>query len=468
MSNCDSNCEAVAGLNEAAANLIQYRDLINTWLNGGQNQTVNIGGTNIKTLLGLAMDIKQLVGVWPDNVTIKIDSTTKKIYVPLKTNGGIRTGTQGLYVDSSDFLQLGGGLAKDTTTGQIYVDFEQMPTAKFDAILEKFRKGLRLPKWLTSNLSIFVDDSSTAASDSLDDGRGLSASKPFKTLQAAVNYVTENYNLSTHNVTIYVRTNTTYSGQLTLPDYQTISGFISIQPWSGSGTTIATTGRYKIKRTQAATSSGSTSAGLLCSGGLWNLYNADIDTDISTFTKSARAQSGIFQNNGRLSLYGVYVRTNLTDKAAIDALTFSESLSGVGLNIQGGSLFISPGDIFSVIEAEVATGITKTYVHTPISVSGNGVITIYGSNQTGKNENLFLKNRSMQAAAIASNGGKIIGAATGTEIDIMKVKMYSGYTATGRRYRCTGGGSMNINQGADYFPGALDGTVDAESYSWYK
>ncbi len=74
----------------------------------------------------------------------------------------------------------------------------------------------------------------------------------------------------------------------------------------------------------------------------------------------------------------------------------------------------------------------------------------------------------MQASAIASNEGKIIGSATGLEIDIMKVKMYSGYTATGRRFRCLSGGSMNINQGLEYIPGAQDGTVESESYSYYK
>lgn len=230
MSDCDKNCEAIAGLNEYAANLIEYSKRIDRWLNGGQNEFVDVGGVQTPTLRNLVMAIKQLVGVWPDNLTIKIDPTTKKIYVPLVPNGGVHVAENGgLYINASDFLQLGGGLAKDPVTGEIYVDFSQMPTDKFEALL----KSIKVPIWLNGNTTFYVNKTHSAASDSLttpaDDGRGLTPDKPFKTIQAAINYVINNYNMVNFIATVLVAPGN-YEENLTLGQFSKTTGFIVIRP----------------------------------------------------------------------------------------------------------------------------------------------------------------------------------------------------------------------------------------------
>ncbi len=98
MSGCDNNCDAVAGLHEAAANLIQYSKLIESWLNGKIDETVDIGGVPTPTLLHLIDSIRQFVGVWPDGETIRL-CPDKKIFVPLKDGGGIIVDEDGLHLD---------------------------------------------------------------------------------------------------------------------------------------------------------------------------------------------------------------------------------------------------------------------------------------------------------------------------------------------------------------------------------
>ena len=133
----------------------------------------------------------------------------------VKTGGGLAVDTETgkLYVDFSlvpddqmqaivlAMVQTGGGLAVDKT-GKLYVDFASMPTDKFEAML----KSIRVPIWLTKNKNFYVNGAS--GSDTLDAGRGESTGKPFKTIQACVDYVCENYNIGPYNMVINVSAGT--------------------------------------------------------------------------------------------------------------------------------------------------------------------------------------------------------------------------------------------------------------------
>lgn len=58
---CDNNCQELDSLHESAANLIKYSELINQWLNGTEDETVNIGGKDTQTVLGLYVTLKKMV-----------------------------------------------------------------------------------------------------------------------------------------------------------------------------------------------------------------------------------------------------------------------------------------------------------------------------------------------------------------------------------------------------------------------
>lgn len=118
-------------------------------------------------------------------------------------------------------IQEGGGLATDKN-GKIYVDFSKMDTSKFEAML----KSIRVPIWLSANKIFYVDG--TTGSDTLDVGRGESSSKPFKTINAALQYVANNYNTGSHIAYIYIAPGE-YQEDINLPKYNTTTGLLCIQ-----------------------------------------------------------------------------------------------------------------------------------------------------------------------------------------------------------------------------------------------
>lgn len=114
---------------------------------------------------------------------------------------------------------VGDGLAVEDT-GRVSVDFSQMPTDKFEELL----KSLRLPQWLTANRTWYV----RTDGDDKNDGSANTPDKAFRTIQHAVNYVSENFNLVTYNATIQVA-NGEYEEAVKLPKYTSSSGYITIR-----------------------------------------------------------------------------------------------------------------------------------------------------------------------------------------------------------------------------------------------
>lgn len=116
--------------------------------------------------------------------------------------------------------------------GSLDVDFGDMPTDKFEELL----KSIRVPIWITGNKNFYVNG--TTGSDTLDAGRGESAGKPFKTLNACLQYVSENYNLSRYTVTINVAAGDYGRENINLPSYQATTGKIVVQGVKGDCTAV--------------------------------------------------------------------------------------------------------------------------------------------------------------------------------------------------------------------------------------
>lgn len=84
--------------------------------------------------------------------------------------------------------------------------------------------SLKIP--LTKNTDFYVDG--TAGSDVVDEGRGLSPDKPFKSISKCVDYIASNISLLTYNIVIYVSEGT-YAERVVLPYYERTTGYITIQ-----------------------------------------------------------------------------------------------------------------------------------------------------------------------------------------------------------------------------------------------
>ena len=85
---------------------------------------------------------------------------------------------------------------------------------------------------LTTNKQYYVNVAT--GSDTLDNGRGESASKPFKTLKAALNHAVTTHNLGLYSVFVNVAEGTYSEGDLTLPAFTTSTGSIIIRGASQS------------------------------------------------------------------------------------------------------------------------------------------------------------------------------------------------------------------------------------------
>lgn len=117
-------------------------------------------------------------------------------------------------------IQEGGGLAIDKD-GKLYVDFSLMPPDKFEAML----KSIRVPIWITKNMYFFV---SPDGSDELDEDRGKTESKPFKTIAAALQYIANNYNLGSFIAHIQLAIGTYEAPNISLPKFNSTTGRIVI------------------------------------------------------------------------------------------------------------------------------------------------------------------------------------------------------------------------------------------------
>ena len=187
---------------------------------------------------------KSLCAALKANSSVMLPVASRTVLGGVKVDGlkGVKIGADGmLSVDFSSMpddqleevvlamVQEGGGISVDGE-GKLYVDFESMPTDKFEAML----KSIKVPIWLTKNTNFYVNI--TTGSDVLDEGRGLSADKPFKSPTACLKYVCDTYNLSSYRVTIHLAPGTypststeNTSPKWDLGDYTASSGDIVIQ-----------------------------------------------------------------------------------------------------------------------------------------------------------------------------------------------------------------------------------------------
>ena len=163
---------------------------------------------NIDSVLEQIESIKKQHQSDLTNITNKINSINNSVTnintkIKVDPDGGIINGT--------------GGLA---------VDFSKMPTDKMEALL----KTIRVPIFLERNKNFYVDGSIGNDSTSIE-GIGETPEKPFKTIQACVNYISTNYNINSRAVYIMVNDGT-YS-RFTLGDYTRTTGLIALRPYTG-------------------------------------------------------------------------------------------------------------------------------------------------------------------------------------------------------------------------------------------
>ena len=390
----------------------------------------------VNKLLSQHIFFLQSGGVYPWNSALdynpgaRVMGSNGIVYVAVAASGPdvSEVGAQNPTTDSANtywqtlaasLMSSSGGLVVDPETGQASVDFSQMPTDKFEALLQ----SIRVPIWLTSNLTIYVNG--TTGSDTLDEGRGLSAGMPFKTIQAAINYITDNYNFSRFNATISIAPGT-YS-VVQCPTFQRTTGKCILAGTNADDVIIT------LNRSGSA---------IIATGGEWDVSGVTCllsteEAEINGYLSGVRADP-----YSEISLSNVKIKASQSSQVNRLRLVHSESFGKVNIGKN----------------CEITASCTyETNSITALLCYSYGTINL-NYDQTPEDSLVITGDYQFIASA---EGGDIVR-------QYPSLGTVSG-EATGQRYRSINAGRINTyGGGPDYFPGNSAGYVESSTYSWYK
>lgn len=411
---------------------------------GAKNPTSAAGKAywqNIAYVLPVATATK-LGGVMVNKGGLQV-SASGLLSLLLMQGGGLNLNAAGqLYVDTADFSEEmlraflegiiadGGGLGFDSS-GKLYVDAD----AFSEDLLERFLKSIRVPIWLTANKAFYVNIKT--GSDTLSDGRGETADKPFKTVDACIRYITDNYNLSIYDVNIRVAAG--------------VYPAITLRPFQGSGAiNILQSGDGEVIITNGATTQ--TVSG---SGTRFYIKNCTLrcSVDITTVQPSGYVRI-VNATGGSLTLDhcdlelietgGAYA-SNISNVIAVSASTYG------AVDIRGGSLTIST----PLIKA-AGRGVTAYYA------TQNGILTLAASRVSAEDSMITVSCTGVSTFIRAQ------GATAGRSIPLASNWATFTGTADGQRFAVSELGKIQSGgAGPDFFPGDKPGVVDSATYGIY-
>lgn len=320
--------------------------------------------------------------------------------------------------------------------GSLDVDFGDMPTDKFEALL----KSIRVPIWLTKDKDFYVN--ATTGSDTLDEGRGESEEKPFKTIRACASYVCDNYNVSRYTLTVHIAPGT--YAPFTLGSFSRSTGRIVFE---GPAPKFAKDFPVIIEGTDKT---------LISYSGAEPFYFKNIK-----YRENMTPNIGRFKciiggdGTGLIYLDRFFIEINLSGD-------FTEPKYFRTIYTTAGTIYLqnSSPDDKSYIEVNGHPDTDITLFSGILCPYSKGQIQTLGASSDEVAEIVC----SGRATCFAGIGGGSFSRNTG-----YTYKMRFSGPFTGKRYVITGGGSANTERaGAEYFPGTEPGTIEADTYSWYK
>ena len=327
------------------------------------------------------------------------------------------------------------GLVVNNSTGKLQVDFSNMPTDKFEELLA----GLKMLVPLEANLSLHVD--STSDGDSIVSGRGTAA-KPFKHIQACIDYATQKYSLGTHYVYVIVHPGY-YDERIYLRDYATSGG--------GCVLTASDTSNKPVIR---YTGSSGHYTSLDCGNSTWTveyfkIVNNPVDSGQSPSSGQLFPYIVTTKENGR-----VVIRSCDCEFECLD----SGDNSRLYMIMFSGNITFSPGMSATTLRYHKGTAGSLVVLN-----ADGANISIAGTFNNDLVVDVPCQGDCTVFASATHNG--FLGA-RGAGSRFITFVVASGQTCTGKRHSVGTGSGMTNNRGNDY-PGDVAGTVQSETYSWY-
>lgn len=327
---------------------------------------------------------------------------------------------------------------KISKDGSLDVDFGDMPTDKFEELL----KSIRVPIWVERTKKFYVDKST--GSDTLDDGRGESESKPFKTIQACVDYVTSNYNLNKNNVGIYIAPGV-YEESLTLGSFSRTTGYIALIDKEGNyGVTIRMTNANVIR----------------VEDGEWVLRGIIVESQVAASDDGLAHFVGCIVSTGGITrLEGCDILQEYTGAAPVNGSTTIRMLGAYGA---GSVIQIEPT---SRVRNHLRFHRGNASFMSVLFAERGGTIQCMGSNSSPDYVTVYCEGEAGNFIYLNNSRFYNIG---GT-INMARFATVENRTVTGRRYYlisnslCSTGG-----RGAEFFPGDTAGSLENSTYCVYK
>ena len=179
----------------------------------------------------------------------------------------------------SGMVSPGSGLVVDNTTGKLSVNFSDIDENTKNKIIA----GLKMQVPLRSSLTVTVNPNGTGHTNSLNLSFEERVSKPFETIQKAVDWVSSMLALGSFNVYINIADGT-YEEAVSLPAVNTASGIVTIQPITANSRTGV------IVKPTARASDGFTSFCFSAYSGAcrWNIKHITME-----YTATASASAGL-------------------------------------------------------------------------------------------------------------------------------------------------------------------------------
>lgn len=263
----------------------------------------------------------------------------------------------------------------------------------------------------------------TTGSDTLDEGRGLTKDKPFKTIQAALRYVSTTYNFYVYDLTIEIAAGDYGRADIALPAYTTSTGMLVMRGATGEPSDVRCGrivssysnkyGVYNLTLHPRDFGSGVV-GGLEASAGTIYPYNVTIDL------------RGVVHPTG--SLWGIYVLGS--GEVRPWATRSVEEKNGITFQADGAE------GVSGLVECDGGS------FHYAADITVNGSFTVTQASALATRAGTLNRGRS----AFVNPGRTPIITVNGNVI--------------GLRYRSTLNGIISVGGGGpDFWPGSLAGTT---------
>jgi hypothetical protein len=390
---------------------------------------------------GVAIVFNQETNTWADDTTINIyeamrpgtlgyNYLTNKLFF-------IRESNVERVAINSVLIKDGGGLSLDSD-GRTYVDFSTMPTDKFETML----KSIRVPIWIDSTKYFYVNGST--GSDVLTEGIGETTAKPFKTIQACVDYVSNNYNLNSNNVGIRIFPGT-YNESLTFGEFSRTTGHISLFPHDDN---------YSVTITSQNKNT------VTVYGGAWYLRGLIIKNTVTAINDGINhyLYCIVAAEKGYVYIEGCDINQEYTGAAPTDhielrmlaAITSSSLIQINATSRTRNHLRFHKGNSSAMYVFFAEHGGT---IQTISSNTNQEYVTIHCEGE-------------MSGFVVLSNG-KFYSIGGGNYAS--KFVIDNGKAVTGKRYSLINSSICSTgNSGQEYFPGDIAGTIETDTYCVYK